>query len=143
MVPETRYAKSGDVRIAYQVVGNGPLDLIFVPGFISKPSATGEKATPGNGLGETLSRHDKARLTGRARTFRNVSAQRNPASTLDSLFPPEKATQTPVSHPGGASSFLAKMSKTIQPPSIEVPTAWSSSLTAPVTPREDHSTRSG
>jgi class 3 adenylate cyclase len=35
MVPETRYAKSGKVRIAYQVVGSGPQDLIFVPGFIS------------------------------------------------------------------------------------------------------------
>jgi class 3 adenylate cyclase len=35
MTPETHYAKSGDVRIAYQVVGNGPLDLVFVPGFIS------------------------------------------------------------------------------------------------------------
>jgi pimeloyl-ACP methyl ester carboxylesterase len=34
-VPQTRYARSGDVRIAYQVVGNGPLDLVFVPGFIS------------------------------------------------------------------------------------------------------------
>jgi len=34
-VPETRYAKSGDVRIAYQVVGSGPLDLVFVPGFVS------------------------------------------------------------------------------------------------------------
>jgi hypothetical protein len=33
--PETRYAKSGDVHIAYQVVGDGPLDLIFVPGFVS------------------------------------------------------------------------------------------------------------
>jgi class 3 adenylate cyclase len=33
--PETRYAKSGDVRIAYQVVGAGPLDLVFVPGFVS------------------------------------------------------------------------------------------------------------
>jgi len=33
--PQTRYAKSGDVRIAYQVVGNGPIDLVFVPGFIS------------------------------------------------------------------------------------------------------------
>jgi class 3 adenylate cyclase/pimeloyl-ACP methyl ester carboxylesterase len=30
-VPETRYARSGDVSIAYQVVGEGPLDLIFVP----------------------------------------------------------------------------------------------------------------
>jgi pimeloyl-ACP methyl ester carboxylesterase/DNA-binding CsgD family transcriptional regulator len=34
-VPETRYAKSGDVRIAYQVIGHGPLDLVFVPGFMS------------------------------------------------------------------------------------------------------------
>jgi pimeloyl-ACP methyl ester carboxylesterase/DNA-binding CsgD family transcriptional regulator len=33
--PDIRYAKSGDVRIAYQVVGQGPLDLVFVPGFIS------------------------------------------------------------------------------------------------------------
>jgi pimeloyl-ACP methyl ester carboxylesterase len=33
--PETRYAKSGDVRIAYQVIGNGSIDLVFVPGFLS------------------------------------------------------------------------------------------------------------
>ncbi|MCH7523283.1 MAG: alpha/beta hydrolase, partial [Chloroflexi bacterium] len=33
--PETRYAKSGDVNIAYQVVGDGPLDLVLVPGFAS------------------------------------------------------------------------------------------------------------
>jgi pimeloyl-ACP methyl ester carboxylesterase/DNA-binding CsgD family transcriptional regulator len=33
--PETRYARSGDVRIAYQVIGNGPIDLVFVPGFLS------------------------------------------------------------------------------------------------------------
>jgi class 3 adenylate cyclase len=30
--PETRYAKSGDVHIAYQVVGDGPLDIVFVCG---------------------------------------------------------------------------------------------------------------
>ena len=35
MTPETRYAKSGDVNIAYQVVGNGPRDLILVPGWMS------------------------------------------------------------------------------------------------------------
>ncbi len=35
MPPETRYAKSGEINIAYQVVGDGPLDLVFVPGFIS------------------------------------------------------------------------------------------------------------
>jgi class 3 adenylate cyclase len=31
----TRYAKSGDVNIAYQVVGEGPLDLVYVPGWVS------------------------------------------------------------------------------------------------------------
>lgn len=35
-VPVTRYAKSGDVHIAYQVFGNGAIDLVFVPGFISQ-----------------------------------------------------------------------------------------------------------
>jgi class 3 adenylate cyclase/pimeloyl-ACP methyl ester carboxylesterase len=34
-VPVTRYAKSGDVHIAYQVFGSGATDLVFVPGFIS------------------------------------------------------------------------------------------------------------
>jgi class 3 adenylate cyclase len=33
--PETRYTKSGDVNIAYQVAGEGPFDLIWVPGWIS------------------------------------------------------------------------------------------------------------
>ncbi len=33
--PETRYAKAGGFNIAYQVVGDGPVDLIVVPGFIS------------------------------------------------------------------------------------------------------------
>ena len=32
---ETRYARSGDVNIAYQVTGEGPFDLIHVPGFVS------------------------------------------------------------------------------------------------------------
>ena len=33
--PETRYAKSGEYHIAYQVVGTGHIDLVFIPGFIS------------------------------------------------------------------------------------------------------------
>jgi len=35
MPPETRYAKSGDLNIAYQVLGEGPFDLVYVPGWIS------------------------------------------------------------------------------------------------------------
>jgi pimeloyl-ACP methyl ester carboxylesterase len=34
-MPETRYALSGDVNLAYQVMGDGPVDIIMVPGFIS------------------------------------------------------------------------------------------------------------
>jgi len=35
MQPDTRYAKSGDVHIAYQVFGEGPLNLVFAPPFVS------------------------------------------------------------------------------------------------------------
>jgi pimeloyl-ACP methyl ester carboxylesterase len=34
-VPETRYARSGDVWIAYQAFGEGPADLVFAPGYVS------------------------------------------------------------------------------------------------------------
>ena len=34
-VPETHYARNGDVNIAYQVVGSGPRDLVFVMGWVS------------------------------------------------------------------------------------------------------------
>jgi class 3 adenylate cyclase/alpha-beta hydrolase superfamily lysophospholipase len=34
-MPVTRYAKSGDVHVAYQVFGEGPINLVFVPGFVS------------------------------------------------------------------------------------------------------------
>jgi pimeloyl-ACP methyl ester carboxylesterase len=34
-MPETRYARSGDVMIAYQVLGGGPFDVVFVPGTVS------------------------------------------------------------------------------------------------------------
>lgn len=32
-MPETRYTRSGDVNIAYQIVGDGPVDLLWIPGF--------------------------------------------------------------------------------------------------------------
>ena len=33
--PETQYAQSGDLSIAYQVIGDGPQDILYVPGFVS------------------------------------------------------------------------------------------------------------
>lgn len=35
MIPETRYARSGDVSIAYQVNGDGPVDVVWAPGTVS------------------------------------------------------------------------------------------------------------
>ena len=35
VVPQTRYARSDDINIAYQSVGDGPIDLMIVPGSIS------------------------------------------------------------------------------------------------------------
>lgn len=35
MRPETKYARSGDVRIAYQAIGDGPFDLLLIHGFVS------------------------------------------------------------------------------------------------------------
>jgi pimeloyl-ACP methyl ester carboxylesterase len=35
MRPETRYARIGGISIAYQVIGDGPIDLVLVPGFVS------------------------------------------------------------------------------------------------------------
>jgi class 3 adenylate cyclase len=34
-IPSTHYVKSDDVHIAYQVIGEGSFDLLFVPGFVS------------------------------------------------------------------------------------------------------------
>ena len=34
-MPETRYAHSGDINIAYQTIGGHPLDIVIVPGSIS------------------------------------------------------------------------------------------------------------
>jgi pimeloyl-ACP methyl ester carboxylesterase len=34
-VPEVRYARSGEVNIAYRVTGSGPIDIVWVPGWVS------------------------------------------------------------------------------------------------------------
>jgi hypothetical protein len=44
--PEVQYAKSGDVSVAYAVVGDGPFDLVFVNGR-RLPSSIAYEETPG------------------------------------------------------------------------------------------------
>ncbi len=43
--PETHYAKSGDVSIAYQVMGSGPFDLVWVSGFVSNVELAWQQPT--------------------------------------------------------------------------------------------------
>jgi len=38
-LPVTRYARSGEVHIAWQTLGDGPVDLIFIPGWVSHVEA--------------------------------------------------------------------------------------------------------
>jgi pimeloyl-ACP methyl ester carboxylesterase len=55
MTPETRYARSGDVNIAYQVVGEGPLDLVYVPGWVSNVELMWEETAMAHFLGRLAS----------------------------------------------------------------------------------------
>lgn len=41
---QTRYAASGDLHIAYQTIGDGPLDIVLVPGFVSHVERVWEDA---------------------------------------------------------------------------------------------------
>ena len=56
--PETRYAKTADgVHIAYQVVGDGPVDMVFVMGWLSNVEAMWEEpASPGSSIASAGSR---------------------------------------------------------------------------------------
>jgi len=45
-LPKTQYAKSGDLHIAYQVTGSGPLDLVWIPGFVSHLESSWEHPWP-------------------------------------------------------------------------------------------------
>jgi class 3 adenylate cyclase/pimeloyl-ACP methyl ester carboxylesterase len=35
VAPRVRYARRGDLHVAYSVIGDGPIDVVFVPGFVS------------------------------------------------------------------------------------------------------------
>ena len=49
MAPKIQYARSGDVHIAYTAVGDGPLDVVFIPGFVSSIDLTLENLEAGLG----------------------------------------------------------------------------------------------
>ena len=55
MAPETRFTRSGNVHIAYQLVGEGPLDLVYVPGWVSHCELAWEEPTLARFLGRLAS----------------------------------------------------------------------------------------
>jgi hypothetical protein len=55
MQRETQYAKSDGVSIAYQVVGDGSIDLILVPGFVSHLEVAWEEPRLAHFLGRLAS----------------------------------------------------------------------------------------
>lgn len=55
MTPETKYARSGDVNIAYQCLGHGPLDLVCVMGWVSNVEYAWEEPTLRNFLNRLAS----------------------------------------------------------------------------------------
>ena len=52
---DIRYARSGDLNIAYQVVGDGPSDLVYVPGWVSNVEAMWEEPAMARFLGRLAS----------------------------------------------------------------------------------------
>ncbi len=62
--PETRYAWNGDLALAYQVVGEGPIDLVYVQGYASQVDVNWESPYLARFL-RGLSRHARLIITDR------------------------------------------------------------------------------
>src|SRR5258708_10554635 len=54
-VPPVQYARSGDISIAYRTIGEGPRDIVMVPGFISHLDVMMENPLLGSYFGRLLS----------------------------------------------------------------------------------------
>jgi pimeloyl-ACP methyl ester carboxylesterase len=55
MQPQTRFTLSGNCHIAYQVVGDGPFDLVYVPGWVSHVELAWEEPSLASFLGRLAS----------------------------------------------------------------------------------------
>ena len=48
MTPEVHYARNGDTALAYQVVGDGPIDVAFLSGFVNNLDLAWEYPSKGD-----------------------------------------------------------------------------------------------
>jgi hypothetical protein len=79
MEVETYYADSGGVSIAYQAHGEGPIDLVLVPGFVSHVELPGEDHPPFAGDLDAVLEEIKEFLVGSRGA---TEAERAPATIL-------------------------------------------------------------
>ena len=99
MIPEARYARSGDVSIAYQVVGEGPIDLVLVPGWISNIEVLWEQPSIARFL-EKLSTFSRLILFDKRGT--GLSDRITEAATLEERMDDVRAVLDAVGSPRAA-----------------------------------------
>ena len=52
-----KYARNGDIRLAYRVMGDGDIPIVLVPGWVSNIDLYDDPTSIYSGIAEQLSRH--------------------------------------------------------------------------------------
>jgi class 3 adenylate cyclase/esterase/lipase len=94
MVSETRYARSGDVSIAYRVAGEGPFDIVFVPGAGSHVELAWDLPVPIRSWFERFA--EFARLIHFDKRGTGMSDAVSPATTLETRMDDVRAVMDAV-----------------------------------------------
>jgi pimeloyl-ACP methyl ester carboxylesterase len=58
-VGRVRYARNGDIRLAYRVMGEGDIPIVLVPGWVSNVDLYDDPTSVYSGIAERLSRHTR------------------------------------------------------------------------------------
>ena len=118
MTPETQYAENDGVSIVYQVFGDGPYDLIYIPGWLSNLDIFWEEPR--------VARF----LLSLARFSRAIVIDRRGTGLSDRVAPPTLEVQM-----GDVTSVQCFPQSMFQPwcfrPGVTLPTRWNQGETSP------------
>lgn len=143
MKPDVRYARNGDVSLAYQVIGEGPRDMLLVSGFLSNI----EYAWAYPSLAEFLSRLSRftrlilmdRRGSGLSDRFENAPPIETTLEDLESVLDEVGSPRTTLlglwdgcltstlfaaTHPDRVSSLVLLTASATQKPTDDYPWAW-------------------
>src|ERR671929_2302938 len=112
--PETRYARSGEFHIAYQVFGAGSVDLVLVPGFISNVEESWENPSAARWL-ERLGRFARViafdkrgtGLSDRVASVPNLDERMDDARAVMDAAGSERAVLLGISEGGSLAALFA------------------------------------